>query len=124
MELDDLNLDIKIEVTSLEELRKIRKEMQKIAQAKKEIQNDKEDSFDDIGIDPSPKDPYDPDYPKFPRKHRWFVCDTKQESGFETGFDVKLDGVEDDVDEFGVDDEAFSTVGQMDQEMFNDRSMR
>ena len=38
MDLDELNLDIKIEVTSVEELREIRKELQKIAKSKKEIE--------------------------------------------------------------------------------------
>jgi len=97
-DIEDLDLDIKIEVTSLEELRKIRKEMQKIARAKKEIQEDKDDSFDDIDIDPSPKDPYEPDYPKFPKKDRWFICDTKQGASFEKESGLTYDDVVSAVD--------------------------
>jgi len=97
-DIEDLDLDIKIEVTSLEELRKIRKEMQKIARAKKEIQEDKDDSFDDIDIDPSPKDPYESDYPKFPKKDRGFICDTKQGASFEKESGLTYDDVVSAVD--------------------------
>ncbi|MFT7931950.1 hypothetical protein ACMYLP_23230, partial [Salmonella enterica subsp. enterica serovar Enteritidis] len=63
-----------------------------------------------------------PDYPKRDFPH--FIMDTRQGSEFESGFDVNIDGFEDE-DEFGIDeDEAFTKVSQMDQEMFNDRSMR
>ena len=129
MDLDEFNLDIKIEVTSIEELREVRKELQKIAKSKKEIEvvedDEDYDPLDAIDIPKPDRDP-DPFYPDYPKKDfPHFISDTKQESGFETGFEVTLECLEDDVDEFGVDeDEAFSKIGQMDQEMFNDRSMR
>lgn len=97
-DIEDLDLDIKIEVTSLEELRKIRKEMQKIARAKKEVQRDKDESFDDIDTDPSPKDPYEPDYPRFPKKDRWFICDTKRGASFEKDSGLTYDDVVSAVD--------------------------
>jgi len=101
-DIEDLDLDIKIEVTSLDELREIRKEMQKIARAKKEIEESEEsdDPLDDLDIDPKPdpRDPYEPDFPKFPKKDRWFISDTKQGASFETGTELTYDDVVSAVD--------------------------
>lgn len=120
MDLDELNLDIKIEVTSIKELREIREELQKIARSKKEIDVSEEDDtgldpLDPIDLpDPRPKREPHPRFPDYPKKKRWFICDTEQETGFDTSFEVNL------FDE----GEPFSNVGQMDQEILNDGQMR
>lgn len=133
MDLDELNLDIKIEVTSVQELREIREELQKIAKAKKEIDITEDEDDDPLGPgdfpDPKPDrnpDPIFPDYPK--REPPYFICDTETaETGFETSTELTSEDIVDAADAVeaqGLTDEEFSTVGSMDEELFNDRSMR
>jgi len=58
MDIEELDIDIKMEITSIRDLRKVRQELQKIAKAKKEIEYTEDD--EDGRFDPPDRDMPDP----------------------------------------------------------------
>jgi hypothetical protein len=77
--MEDLNVNIDVEVNTLEEVKELRRELEKIKELKKEIEDDTGINIpDNDPIDiprPDPRDnPYRPEFPKFPKEDRWFIC--------------------------------------------------
>lgn len=134
MKLEELDLDIKIEVTSIDELREIRKELQKIAKSKKEIEVTEDENDDPLSPsdfpDPKPDrdpDPIFPDYPKRDFPH--FIMDTDtNNASFEAEVNTTFEEVANLADDIstndGMSDETFHKVGNMEEDLFNDRQMR
>jgi hypothetical protein len=99
MDIEELDLDINIEVNSISDLREIRKELQKIAKAKREIDVAEDDQpgedwdFPDIGDDYPDPNPGDPRFPKrdWPKWEKWFVKES------DDGFDMSLETSQDEL---------------------------
>lgn len=129
MDLEDLDIDIKIEITSIEDLRKVRKELERIAKAKKDIDED-EDEWDlpdrstpdpldpDRDPDPKPGPGPQPDFPDFPDDDIFCGMDTFQSSGMTLADKISKSKQE----TMGSDD--FHTVGQLKEEKFDGRNLR
>lgn len=131
MELDDLDIDIKIEVTSIEELREVRKELQKIARSKKEIEIN-EDGEDD-GLDKTdPLDISEPDklrrphFFDYPDRKSYFISDKTAEGSDSSTFSAsteitmeEIEGAAESIETQGMTDEEFHAVNNLDEGKFD-----
>ena len=100
MDIEDLDIDINVEINSISDLKKVRKELQKIAKARKEIEVAEDDNtsddqeIPDIGDDYPGPNPSDPRFPEWrgPKQDKWVVKD--DEGG---QFDTRLETSEDEL---------------------------